>query len=85
MQYNQYEITLTSNDMLFLYTDGVTEAMNEKDELYGMERLSETLQRVGESHISVQEILAAIRADVDVHANGVEQYDDITMVVLKIE
>ena len=79
MQYNQYEISLTSNDILFLYTDGVTEAMNEEDELYGMERLSETLQRAGGAHISMQKILAAIRADVDVHANGVEQYDDITM------
>lgn len=66
-------------DMLYLYTDGVTEVMDEEKELYIEERLQKTLNQVGTPDASVQDILASIRADVDIHADGAEQSDDIIM------
>ena len=75
-------VTLRPNDMLFLYTDGVTEATNRDKVLYTEARLQEALNRIG-GDASVQEILAEVRKDIDAHAGGAEQSDDITMLGLK--
>jgi sigma-B regulation protein RsbU (phosphoserine phosphatase) len=80
--YQKQETALSPGDVLFLYTDGVTEALNEKEELYGEERLSETLNRINASEISAREILEAVRADVALHVGEAEQTDDITMLSL---
>ena len=80
--YEAHRITLQPNDMLFLYTDGVTEAMNNDKKLYSEERLEETLNHIDGS-LSVQEILAEVRKDIDAHADGAEQSDDITMLGVK--
>ncbi len=69
--------------MLYFYTDGVTEAMDVEKHLYTEERLQGTLNRVGTPDAPVKEILAAIRADVDAHADGAEQSDDITMLGIR--
>lgn len=76
--YQSHRLTLRHNDMLFLYTDGVTEAMNKDNNLYTVERLQATLNRIG-IDASAQEILAEVRKDVYAHADGAEQSDDITM------
>ncbi|SEH33009.1 SpoIIE family protein phosphatase [Selenomonas sp. KH1T6] len=81
--FSMERLTLKPGDMLYLYTDGVTEAMDQEGNLYGEERLQRMLNQVGASAASVEEILAAIRADIDVHANGAEQSDDITMLGLR--
>ena len=69
--------------MLYLYTDGVTEAMDAEKNLYTEERLQETLNRVGTPDVSAKDVLAAIRADIDAHAGGAEQSDDITMLGIR--
>lgn len=79
--YHEYHVTLAPGDMLFLYTDGVTEAMNEAKEVYSEERLQETLNAQGEK--DVREILVAVRQDVTAHTGAAEQSDDITMLGLK--
>ncbi len=76
--YEAHRLTLHHNDMLYLYTDGVTEAMDKDSNLYTEERLQSTLNRIS-SDISTQEILAEVRKDIDAHADGAEQSDDITM------
>ena len=76
--YQAHRITLHRNDMLYLYTDGVTEAMDKDNNLYTEKRLQSTLDRIS-SDISTQEILAEVRKDIDAHADGAEQSDDITM------
>ncbi len=78
MVFQAERLTLSPGDMLFLYTDGVTEAMNEKRELFGEERLRETLSAQPETS-SAAEILAAVKDAVDIHANGAEPNDDITV------
>ena len=79
--YREYHLTLVPSEMLFLYTDGVTEAMNEAGEMYSEERLQKTLNTQGEK--DVKEILAAVREDVGVHTGKAEQSDDITMLGLR--
>ena len=68
-------------EKLFLYTDGVTEAMDTQKRFYSEERLQQTLDRI-DREADVQEILTAVRHDIAVHAEGAEQSDDITMLGL---
>ncbi len=81
--YEEKRLTLAPGDMLYLYTDGVTEAMDAVKHLYTEERLQQTLNRVGTPDVPVKDVLAAIRADIDAHAGGAEQSDDITMLGIR--
>lgn len=74
-------LTLEPGDKLFQYTDGVTEATNADNELYGMQRLTEALS-VNAAR-TPQEILPAIRADIDLFVGEAPQFDDITMLCLE--
>jgi sigma-B regulation protein RsbU (phosphoserine phosphatase) len=82
-KYEMKRLTLHPGEMVYFYTDGVTEAMDPEGRLYTEERLQETLGKVGTLGVPMKEILAAIRADIDVHASGAEQSDDITMLGLR--
>ncbi len=81
--YEEKRLTLSPGDMLYFYTDGVTEAMDAERNLYTEERLQETLTRVWRPESSAQEILSAVRSDIDIHAGGAEQSDDITMLGIR--
>lgn len=80
--YEEQTITLSSDDILVLYTDGVTEAMNiEETEEYGEERLLNCIkEHRGES---AEEIQQAIIDNVTTFSKDV-QYDDITLIVIKV-
>ncbi len=67
--------------MFYLYTDGVTEAHDSKDELFGDERLLKALNEAKD--MPVEEIDNHVRSSVDAFANGLEQYDDITTLCFK--
>ena len=69
-------IRLERGDSIILYTDGVTEAMNKANELYGEARLEKALQVSGERFVH------DIRRDVDAFVGVAEQSDDITMLAL---
>ncbi len=77
MPYTKHSITLDKNDRLFIYTDGITEATNAQEELYGEERLLEILKKVQGS--SSKEILEKVRSDIDSFVQQAPQFDDITM------
>ena len=81
--YTEHSVSLTKGDRLFVYTDGVTEATNAKNELYGEERLINYIR--GMSASDIQERLNKIRADIDAFVNGVPQFDDITMLELSLK
>ena len=81
--YEEEYLKLNPGDMMFFYTDGVTEAMDKESHLYGTERLLATLQSVGTDDKSVKDILSAIREDVDRHVAGATQSDDITMLGIR--
>jgi sigma-B regulation protein RsbU (phosphoserine phosphatase) len=81
-QYREEEIYLESGDTLYLYTDGVTEAMNSENEMFGEQRLLSVLNRNINS--SPQELLDAVKQDVNNYIGDAEQTDDITMLALKV-
>ena len=84
MQFKDDKIMLHSGDRLFLYTDGVTEALNPQEELYGDDRLCDTLNCSEAKHCSIENTLQAVRNSISVFAQGAEQADDITMLLLEI-
>ena len=75
--YRKQEIQLQPGDALYLYTDGVTEATNANVELYGEERLANTLNLL--QNESVETRCKRILADIDAFVGEAEQFDDITM------
>jgi serine phosphatase RsbU (regulator of sigma subunit) len=75
------ELQLHDQEVIVLYTDGVVEAMNKAHEEYGAERFLETLR--GHASRSPEEIVEAVNADLRRFTRGIEQHDDITLVVLK--
>ena len=76
-RYLPYSLKLESGDTLFLYTDGVTEATDEDNELYGEERLKDALNR--NILINTEKLVSTIKEDVDSFVKGAAQFDDITM------
>lgn len=81
--YREETVTLGSGDILVFYTDGVTEAMNPGgDEEYEEKRLIKCIKKNREA--SAQELHDAIIADVNAFSDNV-QYDDITLIVVKVE
>jgi len=82
VKYREEEVTLSPGDTLYLYTDGVTEAMDPKYQLYSKQRLLDALNKNREC--GLKELLARVKHEIDVFANGAEQADDITMLALKI-
>ncbi|MCL2108440.1 MAG: SpoIIE family protein phosphatase [Oscillospiraceae bacterium] len=81
-RYTEIETRLDIDDLLYLYTDGVTEAMNHEKKLFGEQRLIETANKCGGA--TVKELLVKLKAEIDAFADGAEQADDITMLAVKI-
>lgn len=77
--YKNRELKLEAGDRLYVYTDGVTEALNPAKELFSDPRLEDCLNKAEEEKPDVHALLAAIREDIRVFADGAEQADDITM------
>ena len=82
-RYHQAETVLLPGDMLFLYTDGVTEAANPQEILYGEDRLKQALEARYTKNL--KEFLSGVKAELDAFADGAAQFDDITMLVLRVD
>lgn len=81
MKYCAGNMTLDVGDKIFQYTDGVTEATNSQNELYGMNRLGKILNKVKNG--APDEILPAVKKDIDEFVGEAPQFDDITMLCLE--
>ena len=81
MKYNQYALMLEPGSKLFLYTDGVPEAMDAEKELFGMERTIAALNEQPDA--APDQILKNIRRAVDDFVQDAEQFDDLTMLCLE--
>ena len=77
MVYKDYEIVMKPGDKLFLYTDGVTEATDDNEKLFGMERMIDALNKDPET--DPVQTLKNVRAGVDAFVKDAEQFDDLTM------
>ena len=80
IKYRQNEITIAPGDRLFLYTDGVTEATDPQNQLYGEERLSAFMN--GHFSENAEEILHDLKTDIYAFQGEAPQFDDITMLML---
>ncbi len=81
MPYREYEIELEPGSKLFVYTDGVPEATDCDDVLFGLDRLLRAL--TSSQDAAPREILAAVRRDVDAFVGDIEQFDDLTMLCIE--
>ena len=80
--YTNYTIKLAKGDRLFVYTDGITEATNDYDELYGEERLLKILKSVQDTGKNSRDILDIVRNDLNDFVLEAPQFDDITMLCM---
>ncbi len=81
MRYTAGTMQFEVGDRIFQYTDGVTEATNAQNELYGMERLKKALDTHRQE--SPEQILVSIKKDIDEFVGEAPQFDDITMLCLE--
>ena len=79
VKYTDYELQLQPGDKLFVYTDGVPEAANVRDELFGTDRMLDALN--ADRYAPVEELLRNVRRAVSEFTEGAEQFDDLTMLV----
>jgi len=82
-EYTQQEIPLAPGDVMVLYTDGITEAVNDREEMYDLPRLIETIRK--NSNASAQEVADEIIRSVFAFSGTTPQFDDITLMVVKVK
>ena len=81
IRYQSGAMKLDPGDRVFQYTDGVTEATDKDNRLYGMERLTEVLNR--NKDLAPGGLLRAVKTDIDAFVDEAPQFDDITMLCLE--
>ena len=81
LKYKEYTIDMKKGSKLFLYTDGVPEATDSENQLFGNERMVAALNE--KPDVSPQEILKNVRSSVDAFVKDSEQFDDLTMLCLE--
>ena len=82
VKYRSGELTLMPGDEIFLYTDGVTEATDAHNQLYGDDRLVAVLNRLAGA--TAKEICLGVKEDVDAFVGEAPQFDDMTMLCLRL-
>ncbi len=82
-RYREYELELHAGDRLVVYTDGVPEATNGANTLYGTDRMISALN--GARDGSCRQMLEALHRDVDSFVDGADQFDDITMLCIEMK
>ena len=76
-RFKEHEFELQPGDRLFVYTDGVPEATNAKEEQFGIDRMLASLNSHGED--TLQELLPNVKKDIDTFVGDAFQFDDLTM------
>lgn len=79
--YKQQSYEMKKGDTLFLYTDGVTEATNSENKLFGDDRLLETIKKSGD--LDTANTCTFVKKEIDKFVQDVPQFDDITMLAVK--
>lgn len=77
LNYKEREFHLEQGDRLFVYTDGVPEAMDRNDEMFGTDRMLEALNR--DPNVTNEQLLKNVRSSVDKFVGAAPQFDDLTM------
>ena len=82
VEYKEEEITLEPGDLLYLYTDGVTEAMNSRRDFFSEDRLVNAMNSNNNS--PPEELISVMKQEIKSFAGDFEQADDITQLAVKI-
>ena len=80
--YQETLLRLAPGDTVVFYTDGIVEAMNEREELFGFDRLLETVQEA--RSMGAESLLKEVVDKVNDFAGGAAQHDDLTVIVLSV-
>lgn len=83
VDYEETRLKLAKGDMVIFYTDGIVEAINKHEEIFGFERLIEIVQEA--SSLTADSIMKQIIYSADEFAGEAAQHDDLTVVALKVE
>ncbi len=81
VRYREYELDMKPGDRLFVYTDGVPEATDAENGMFGTDRMLQALNAAPAA--APEEVLNSVRRAVDDFVNGAEQFDDLTMMCLE--
>ena len=81
-KYENNKITLNKGDKLFLYTDGVTDSVNNRDKSYDISNLLKTLNQ--NKNKGVKEIVDSVKKDLEDYTKDCKQFDDITMLCFEL-
>ena len=81
MKYKEYTINLCAGDKLFLYTDGVAEASNADNDMFGTDRMIDALNMVKDS--PSKDIIKGVRTEISAFVKDAERFDDMTMLCLE--
>ena len=76
-------VSLAPGDLVVWFTDGISETMNEAFDCFGEERLAQVLEQY--AHLPFEQLRSYILAELRAFANGADQHDDMTMILMKIE
>lgn len=82
-KYREYELVLSAGDRLFVYTDGVAEATDINNNLYGTDLMINALNKAKD--LSSRELLSSLHSDIDSFVGSADQFDDITMLSIQIK
>ena len=80
-RYREYELTLAPGDVVFLYTDGVTEATDAANDLYGTDRMLKALNSLPGA--APEQLLGAVKESIDRFVGSAPQFDDITVLAFQ--
>lgn len=81
VRYKEYELQLEPGSKLFVYTDGVPEATNAENQLFGTQRMIDTLNQ--DRSAVPEQVLKNVREAVDGFVKDAEQFDDLTMLCME--
>lgn len=84
IKYERFSVDMDKEDLILLYTDGVTEAMSPDRKCMGEDRLEEVLREAG-GGASPKTVVAKVVEAVIQHANGADQHDDVTILAMQFK
>ncbi len=82
IQLEEAQVELEKGDIITLFTDGVTEAINEEEEQFGQQRLREIIE--ANKNLPAKEIIQKIQQAVDAFSGSQPQFDDLTLMIIKV-
>ena len=82
VDYEETHLQLADGDKIIFYTDGIVEAMNTNEEIYGFERLMEAVKDT--ASLSADDLLQKIKSDVGTFVGEAPQHDDLTVIILSV-